>query len=133
MHNSCSYAKELITFLPGEKTDWGKFEEKREQLLFGFSDPKSEWFIKEEAERAQAAEERDEYVAANVFWLPPEACRIPHARRAAGRAAAQAGVGGVAGGFRQKCWIGPIGQICSRHEWPAVQTESGADFAARRL
>lgn len=22
------------------------FEEKREQLLFGFSDPKSEWFIK---------------------------------------------------------------------------------------
>jgi type I restriction-modification system DNA methylase subunit len=28
------------------------FEEKREQLLFGFSDPKSEWFIKEETERA---------------------------------------------------------------------------------
>ena len=27
------------------------FEEKREQLLFGFSDPKSEWFIRQEAER----------------------------------------------------------------------------------
>jgi type I restriction enzyme M protein len=49
------------------------FEEKREQLLFGFSDPKSEWFIKDEPERAKAAENRDEYLAANVFWLPPEA------------------------------------------------------------
>jgi type I restriction enzyme M protein len=49
------------------------FEEKREQLLFGFSDPKSEWFIKEEPERAKAAEDRDEYLAANVFWLPLEA------------------------------------------------------------
>ncbi len=49
------------------------FEEKREQLLFGFSDPKSEWFIKEDPQRADAAENRDEYLAANVFWLPPEA------------------------------------------------------------
>jgi type I restriction enzyme M protein len=49
------------------------FEEKREQLLFGFSDPKSDWFIKDEPERAEAAENRDEYLAANVFWLPPEA------------------------------------------------------------
>ena len=49
------------------------FEEKREQLLFGFSDPKSEWFIKDEPQRADAAENRDEYLAANVFWLPTEA------------------------------------------------------------
>ena len=49
------------------------FEEKREQLLFGFSDPRSEWFIKDEPERKEAAENRDEYLAANVFWLPPEA------------------------------------------------------------
>jgi type I restriction enzyme M protein len=49
------------------------FEEKREQLLFGFSDPKSEWFIKDEPQRAEAAENRDEYLAANVFWLPTEA------------------------------------------------------------
>jgi len=49
------------------------FEEKREQLLFGFSDPKSDWFIKDEPERAGAAENRDEYLAANVFWLPPQA------------------------------------------------------------
>ena len=49
------------------------FEEKREQLLFGFSDRKSEWFIKDEPERASAAENCDEYLASNVFWLPPEA------------------------------------------------------------
>ena len=49
------------------------FEEKRDQLLFGFSDSKSEWFIKEEPERKEAAENREEYLAANVFWLPPEA------------------------------------------------------------
>ncbi len=70
------------------------FEEKREQLLFGFSDPKSEWFIKDEPQRADAAENLDttireanvnsgatfswraweaKYLAANVFWLPPEA------------------------------------------------------------
>ena len=49
------------------------FEEKREQLLFGYSDPKSEWFIKDDKERVPAAEKRDEYLAVNVFWLPPEA------------------------------------------------------------
>jgi type I restriction enzyme M protein len=49
------------------------FEEKREQLLFGFSDPKSDWFIKDEPERGRAAENRDEYLAANVFWVPPVA------------------------------------------------------------
>jgi hypothetical protein len=49
------------------------FEDKREQLLFGYADPKSEWFIKDEPQRAEAAENRDEYLAANVFWLPPEA------------------------------------------------------------
>ena len=36
------------------------FEEKRGQLMFGFSDPKSEWFIKDEPSRAEAAENRDE-------------------------------------------------------------------------
>src|ERR1039458_5269656 len=34
------------------------FEEKREQLLFGCADPKSEWFIKDEPQRAEAAEGR---------------------------------------------------------------------------
>jgi hypothetical protein len=38
------------------------FREKREQLLFGFSDPRSEWFIKDEPQRAEAAEGRDEHL-----------------------------------------------------------------------
>jgi type I restriction enzyme M protein len=49
------------------------YEEKREQLLLGFADPKSDWFIKDEAQRPEAADERDQYIASNVFWLPPEA------------------------------------------------------------
>jgi type I restriction enzyme M protein len=49
------------------------FEEKREQLVLGFSNPKSEWFIAKDSERVAASENRDEYLAANVFWLPPEA------------------------------------------------------------
>jgi type I restriction enzyme M protein len=49
------------------------FEEKQQQLLLGFSDAKSEWFIAKEDERLPASENRDEYLAANVFWLPPEA------------------------------------------------------------
>jgi type I restriction-modification system DNA methylase subunit len=36
------------------------FQEKREQLLFGLSYPKSECFIKDEPRRADAAENRDE-------------------------------------------------------------------------
>jgi type I restriction enzyme M protein len=47
------------------------FEEKRE-LLFGFSAPKSEWFIKDEKQRSEVADERDQYVDSNVFWVPPE-------------------------------------------------------------
>ena len=49
------------------------FEEKREQLIFGYADPKSEWFLKEESERVKAAELRDEYLSSNVFWVPLEA------------------------------------------------------------
>jgi type I restriction enzyme M protein len=36
-------------------------------------DPKGEWFIVKEDERVAAAESRDEYVAANVFWVPVNA------------------------------------------------------------
>lgn len=49
------------------------FEEKCKQRLFRFSDSQSEWFFKEEPQRVEAAENRAEYLAANVFWLPPEA------------------------------------------------------------
>jgi type I restriction enzyme M protein len=59
------------------------FEEKREQLLFGFSDPKSEWFIKDEPQRAEAAENCGFSLSASIgeragvrcrfLQLPPEA------------------------------------------------------------
>ena len=49
------------------------FEEKREQLQFGCSDPKSEWFIKDEPQRSEPSENRDEYnKLAHVFADPSE-------------------------------------------------------------
>lgn len=49
------------------------FEERYQQLQFEFSDPAHENFIREEPMRYVALEDRDEYAAANVFWVPPEA------------------------------------------------------------
>jgi type I restriction enzyme M protein len=53
------------------------FEEKREQLLFGFSDPKSEWFIKDEPQRADAAENRDYSLSASIGERAGVRCRCP--------------------------------------------------------
>src|SRR5881628_4187853 len=71
-HMDASEYKHVVLGLIFLKYISDAFEEKREQLLFGFSDPKSDWFIKDEPQRKDAAENRDEYLAANVFWLPPE-------------------------------------------------------------
>ena len=49
------------------------FEEKYEQLRFDFSDPKSEWYIREERVRYVAIEDPDEYRAENVFFVPEAA------------------------------------------------------------
>ena len=38
-----------------------------------FANSKSDDFIKDAAQRPEAADERDQYIASNVFWLPPEA------------------------------------------------------------
>jgi type I restriction-modification system DNA methylase subunit len=53
------------------------FEEKREQLLFGYADPKSEWFIKDEPGRAEAAENRDFSLSASNGERVGVRCRIP--------------------------------------------------------
>jgi type I restriction enzyme M protein len=45
----------------------------REQLEAELADPKSAEFIQDRAERADALEDRDEYRAVNVFWVPEEA------------------------------------------------------------
>jgi len=49
------------------------FEERRTWLLREAADPQSDYYIKEEAARYDAAEERDEYTAENIFWVPVKA------------------------------------------------------------
>jgi type I restriction enzyme M protein len=49
------------------------FNERRDTLLREAADPKSEYYIAEEKARYEIAEDRDEYLSQNVFWVPPEA------------------------------------------------------------
>ncbi|MCL4207662.1 MAG: type I restriction-modification system subunit M [Pirellulaceae bacterium] len=46
------------------------FEERRAMLEQLASDPASDWYVKEPSERYQVMEDRDEYVAESVFWVP---------------------------------------------------------------
>jgi type I restriction enzyme M protein len=72
-HMDASEYKHVVLGLIFLKYISDAFEEKREQLLLELSDPKGDWFIVKESERAAAVETRDEYIAANVFWVPVEA------------------------------------------------------------
>jgi len=49
------------------------FEERHQQLELWASDPETDYYIKEASQRYVVAEERDEYLAENIFWVPPEA------------------------------------------------------------
>jgi type I restriction enzyme M protein len=49
------------------------FDFRREELEADFAEPKSADFIEDEAERAAALEDPEEYRAENVFWVPKEA------------------------------------------------------------
>ncbi|MBI4562545.1 MAG: type I restriction-modification system subunit M N-terminal domain-containing protein, partial [Candidatus Rokubacteria bacterium] len=49
------------------------FEERRRWLLKEATDPKSEDYVREPEARYQTTEDRDEYLAENVFWVPKEA------------------------------------------------------------
>jgi|GEM_PF-22116 Type I restriction-modification system methyltransferase subunit len=46
------------------------FEERRVSLETELGNPKSEWYVAEPQARYQTLEDRDEYQAANVFWVP---------------------------------------------------------------
>lgn len=46
------------------------FTLRREQLEADLADPGSELYTEDPAERAEVLEDRDEYVAENVFWVP---------------------------------------------------------------
>ena len=49
------------------------FEERRDWLLKESANPQSEYYIKEEANRYQIAEDRDEYIAENIPYVPEKA------------------------------------------------------------
>lgn len=49
------------------------FESRRQWLVRETADPDSDYFTKNEAQRSKIAEDRDEYLAENVFWVPPKA------------------------------------------------------------
>ncbi|MFA5874069.1 MAG: class I SAM-dependent DNA methyltransferase [Anaerolineales bacterium] len=49
------------------------FETRRSALEHDLSDPSSAAFVREPANRYQVLEDRDEYSAENVFWVPAEA------------------------------------------------------------
>ena len=49
------------------------FEERHVFLLKEAATPKSEYYVREECERYKVAEDRDEYTAENIFWVPKEA------------------------------------------------------------
>jgi type I restriction enzyme M protein len=49
------------------------FEEKRRRLEEEVSNPSSRWFVEEEKARYEVLEDKDEYLAENVFYVPPQA------------------------------------------------------------
>lgn len=49
------------------------FMEHHEELKKGVADPHSELYVREPGTRYEVLEDRDEYLAENIFWVPPEA------------------------------------------------------------
>jgi type I restriction enzyme M protein len=49
------------------------FEDHRTMIEREASNPESEWYVREPQERYEVMEDRDEYLAANIFWVPKEA------------------------------------------------------------
>ena len=61
------------------------FCEKYQALVAEATNPDSELYVAEESTRYLVAEDRDEYLAENVFWVPPEA-RWPYLQKSAKQA-----------------------------------------------
>jgi type I restriction enzyme M protein len=49
------------------------FEHYRTELAAKLADPTDEYFLEDESDRLDVLEDRDEYIAHNVFWIPTEA------------------------------------------------------------
>jgi type I restriction enzyme M protein len=49
------------------------FDHHRDNLAERLANPQDEYYLEDEDQRAEVLEERDEYLAHNVFWIPTEA------------------------------------------------------------
>ena len=75
LHNNLDAAeyKHVVLGLIFLKYISDTFEDKQGWLLKESADPRSEYYIKEETIRYQIAEDRDEYIAENIFYVPEKA------------------------------------------------------------
>ena len=72
-HMDAAVYKHVVLGLVFLKYISDAFEEKHQQLEFAVADPKSDYFVKEAKARYGVIEDRDEYTADNIFWVPQEA------------------------------------------------------------
>ncbi|HVC08657.1 MAG TPA: type I restriction-modification system subunit M N-terminal domain-containing protein [Elusimicrobiota bacterium] len=72
-HMDPSEYKHIVLGLISLKYISDAFKERRDFLVRETAAPKSEYYVKNAAERDRVAEERDEYTAENIFWVPKAA------------------------------------------------------------
>ena len=72
-HMDASEYKHVVLGLIFLKYISDAFEAKRDELKDVYAEEDSEFYIAEEEARYDALEDRDEYIADNVFWVPPDA------------------------------------------------------------
>ena len=76
-HMDASEYKHVVLGLIFLKYISDAFEERHTWLLKEAADSKSDYYVKESKARYEVAEDRDEYAAENIFWVPKDA-RWPH-------------------------------------------------------
>ena len=72
-HMDASEYKHVVLGLIFLKYISDAFEEKHNDLAAQVADPKSDYYVKEVESRYTVLEDRDEYIAENIFWVPQEA------------------------------------------------------------
>jgi type I restriction enzyme M protein len=72
-HMDAAEYKHVVLGLTFLKYISDAFTEHYEQLSLWMADPKSDYYLKDPGVRYQVLEDRDEYLAENIFWVPKEA------------------------------------------------------------
>jgi type I restriction enzyme M protein len=72
-HMDASEYKHVVLGLIFLKYISDAFEERRKWLMSQVTDPDSEYYVDDPRQCRAILEDRDEYLAANIFWVPPEA------------------------------------------------------------